>query len=34
VLLLPLPNSDENTLLYLRQSALGIGVENAWFSVP
>jgi hypothetical protein len=31
VLLRPLPNSDEANLLYLRQSALGIGVDNAWF---
>lgn len=34
VLLRPLPNDDELRLLYLRQSAQGIGVENAWFSVP
>src|SRR5262245_7245598 len=34
VLLRPLPNDDEANLLYLRQSALGIGVDNAWFSVP
>src|SRR6185312_16769286 len=34
VLLKPLANRDEDTLLYLRQSAPGIGVENAWFSVP
>src|SRR5712675_1306735 len=34
VLLRPLPNQDEARLLYLRQSALGLGVENAWFSVP
>src|SRR5258708_2690663 len=34
VLLRPLPNHDEARLLYLRQSALGLGVENAWFSVP
>src|SRR6188768_2093667 len=34
VLLKPLANSDENRLVYLRQSAQGIGVDNAWFSVP
>jgi putative ABC transport system permease protein len=34
VLLRPLANRDENRLLYLRQSAPGIGVENATFSVP
>ena len=34
VLLAPLPNDDEVRLLYLRQSAQGLGVENAWFSVP
>ena len=34
VLLQPLPNDDEARLLYLRQSAEGLGVENAWFSVP
>lgn len=34
VLLRPLPNDDEVRLLYLRQSAQGLGVENAWFSVP
>ena len=34
VLLRPLPNDDEAHLLYLRQSASGLGVENAWFSVP
>src|ERR1700727_687279 len=34
VLLRPLANRDEARLLYLRQSAQGIGVENATFSVP
>lgn len=34
VLLRPLPNDDEQHLLYLRQSAAGLGVQNAWFSVP
>ena len=34
VLLRPLANRDEDRLLYLRQSAPGIGVENAAFSVP
>lgn len=34
VLLRPLANQDENRLLYLRQSAPGIGVSNATFSVP
>ena len=34
VLLRPLANRDENRLLYVRQSAPGIGVENATFSVP
>lgn len=34
VLLRPLPNNDEARLLYLRQSARGLGIENAWFSVP
>ncbi len=34
VLLRPLANRDENRLLYLRQSAPGIGVNNATFSVP
>jgi len=31
VLLRPLANRDEDRLLYLRQSAQGIGVENATF---
>ncbi len=34
VLLTPLPNADEDRLMYVRQSARGIGVENALFSVP
>jgi predicted permease len=34
VLLRPLVNRDENRLLYIRQSAPGLGVENATFSVP
>ncbi|HEX4605497.1 MAG TPA: ADOP family duplicated permease [Candidatus Angelobacter sp.] len=34
VLLRPLANRDEDRLLYVRQSALGIGVDNSTFSVP
>src|SRR5579863_3895098 len=34
VLLRPLANRDEERLLYLRQSATGIGQANATFSVP
>jgi predicted permease len=34
VLLRPLTNRDEDRLIYIRQSARGIGVENAVFSVP
>jgi putative ABC transport system permease protein len=34
VLLRPLVNRDENRLVYIRQSALGIGAENANFSMP
>jgi putative ABC transport system permease protein len=34
VLLRPLANRDEDRLLYVRQSAPGIGVTNATFSVP
>jgi putative ABC transport system permease protein len=34
VLLKPLVNRDEDRLIYIRQSALGIGDENAAFSVP
>src|ERR1700689_1642108 len=34
VLLRPLVNRDEDRLIYIRQSARGIGVDNAAFSVP
>src|SRR5580692_11610532 len=34
VLLRPLVNRDEDQLVYIRQSAPGIGVDNANFSVP
>jgi predicted permease len=34
VLLRPLVNQDENRLIYIRQSAPGLGIENAVFSVP
>jgi predicted permease len=34
VLLRPLANRDEERLLYMRQSAKGIGADNAAFSVP
>ena len=34
VLLRPLANRDEDRLIYIRQSARGIGAENAAFSVP
>jgi putative ABC transport system permease protein len=34
VLLRPLVNRDENRLIYIRQSARGIGTDNATFSVP
>jgi hypothetical protein len=34
VLLRPLVNRDEGRLIYIRQSAPGIGVDNATFSVP
>ncbi|MGE0042347.1 MAG: ADOP family duplicated permease [Vicinamibacterales bacterium] len=34
VLLKPLNNRDEDRLIYIRQSAPGIGMENAAFSVP
>jgi predicted permease len=34
VLLRPLVNRDENRLIYIRQSAPGIGAENENFSVP
>jgi putative ABC transport system permease protein len=34
VLLRPLVNTDENHLVYIRQSATGMGMDNAHFSVP
>src|SRR5213083_711675 len=34
VLLKPLVNRDEDRLIYIRQSASGIGDENTTFSVP
>src|SRR5215471_14709384 len=34
VLLKPLVNRDEDRLIYIRQSAAGIGEKNATFSVP
>ena len=34
VLLRPLANRDEDRLIYIRQSAQGIGADNAKFSVP
>jgi putative ABC transport system permease protein len=34
VLLKPLVNRDEDRLIYIRQSALGLGQDNAAFSVP
>ena len=34
VLLRPLANRDEDRLLYLRQSAPGLGTENETFSIP
>ena len=34
VLLRPLVNRDEDRLIYIRQSATGIGMENANFSMP
>src|SRR5256885_7787428 len=34
VLLRPLANRDENRLIYIRQSARGIGAEDLPFSVP
>ncbi len=33
VLMRPLPNRDEDRLVYIRQSAPGVGAENAYFSV-
>jgi hypothetical protein len=34
VLLKPLVNRDEDRLIYIRQSAAGVGGDNATFSVP
>src|SRR5579884_2698311 len=34
ILLRPLVNRDENRLIYIRQSAPGLGAENVVFSVP
>ena len=34
VLLRPLVNRDEDRLIYIRQTALGMGLDNAAFSVP
>src|SRR3984893_14029551 len=34
VLLRPLVNRDQDRLIYIRQSAKGIGMENVHFSVP
>src|SRR5216683_1593455 len=34
VLLRPLANRDEDRLIYIRQSAPGLGIENTYFSVP
>jgi len=34
VLLRPLANRDEDRLLYVRQSAMGLGTDNTTFSVP
>jgi len=34
VLLRPLVNRDQDRLLYIRQTAKGVGVDNAHFSVP
>ena len=34
VLLRPLANRDEDRLIYIRQSAPGLGMDNATFSVP
>src|SRR4029453_13396595 len=34
VLLRPLVNRDEDRLIYIRQSAPGLGAENVTFSVP
>src|SRR5574338_1097294 len=34
VLLKPLANADEDRLVYIRQTAKGIGADNANFSIP
>src|SRR5213082_1979757 len=34
VLLRPLVNADENRLIYIEQTANGMGMDNAYFSVP
>src|SRR5579859_3400083 len=34
VLLRPLVNRDENRLIYVHQSAPGLGVDNSTFSIP
>jgi putative ABC transport system permease protein len=34
VLLRPLVNRDEARLIYIHQSAVGIGVDNVTFSIP
>ncbi len=34
VLLRPLVNRDEDRLIYIRQTAPGIGGDNVWFSMP
>ena len=34
VLLRPLVNLDEDRLIYIRQTAHGLGVDNTLFSVP
>src|SRR6185436_5935292 len=34
VLLRPLVNRDQDRLIYIRQSANGIGIDNAMFSIP
>src|ERR1700745_151990 len=34
ILLRPLVNADENRLIYIQQSAHGMGMDDAFFSVP
>src|SRR4026207_2506649 len=34
VLLRPLVNRDQDRLIYIRQSAAGIGIQDATFSIP